>query len=80
MLTLPFDGALATPVVMIALVIAVIVWMLRLAVGPFGHVTLLPWHQAYMRRPTWLRLTLQGIALAIMLLAVASLMGLVQFQ
>jgi hypothetical protein len=54
--------------------------MLRLAVGPFGHVTLLPWHQAYMRRPTWLRLTLQGLALAIMLLAVASLMGLVQFQ
>mgnify|MGYP000889259061 FL=1 len=80
MYTLGFDGSVAMPAILIALVLATIVWMVRLAVGPFGHVKWLFMHQCYLSWPHWLRLTLQGLSLAIMLLALATFLGLVQFR
>ncbi|WP_157729847.1 hypothetical protein [Bacterioplanes sanyensis] len=79
-LILPLDGGVMIPLLLIALVLSATIWMLRLAVGPFGHIKFLYLHQAYLTWPIWLRYTLQSAAVAVMLLSIVTLMGLVQFQ
>lgn len=77
---LPFSADIATPVLLIALVLSCALMMLQLAVGPFGHMKFLHLHQSYMKQPKGLRYPLTAIALLVMAAAATHLLGIWGFQ
>jgi len=79
-MTLPFAAEIATPLLLIALVISAALLMLQLAVGPFGHMKFLHLHQSYIKQPKALRYPLTTIAITIIVLAVSHLLGIWGFQ
>lgn len=78
-MTLPFPADIATPVILIALIFAAALLMLQLAVGPFGHVRFIHLHQSYLKYPAPLRKTLTSVAIIIILIATAHLLGAISF-
>ena len=79
-MTLPFAPEIATPLLLIALVISATLLMLQLAVGPFGHMKFLHLHQAYIKQPKVLRYPLTALAIIVVVLAVSHLLGLWGFE
>lgn len=79
-MVLPFAAETATPLLFIALVVAVTLLMLQLAVGPFGHIKFLHLHHRYTKQPKALRYPLLLLALLIILATVSHLGGVIQFQ
>lgn len=78
-MTLPFPADIATPIILIALVLAAVLLMLQLAVGPFGHVRFIHLHQSYRKYPAILRKALSSAAITIIIIAFAHLLGLIAF-
>lgn len=79
-MTLPFAAEIATPLLLIALVVAATLLMLQLAVGPFGHMKFLHLHQAYIKQPKALRYPITMVAVIVIVLAVTHLLGIWGFQ
>lgn len=78
-MTLPFPADIATPVILIALVLAATLLMLQLAIGPFGHARFIHLHQSYLKYPAPLRNAFMSAAIIIILIAVAHLLGAISF-
>lgn len=79
-MTLPFAADIATPLLLVLLVLSATLLMLRLALGPFAHIRFLHLHQAYLNWPGGLRLALQSVAVCIIVISVLHLLGGITFS
>lgn len=77
---LPFPAEVATPILLITLVLSAALLMLQLAVGPFGHMKFLYLHQAYLKQSRLLRYPLTALALTTIIAAITHLLGIWGFQ
>lgn len=77
---LPLPADVATPVLLVALVLSAALLMLQLAVGPFGHMKFLHLHQAYLKQSKALRYPLTAVALLTIIAAASHLLGIWDFQ
>lgn len=66
----------ANPWLLLAMLPAAALLMLHLAVGPFGHPTLLHWHVSWRKRSSALKYGLLLIAITLLILGTAQLLGL----
>ena len=64
--------------VLIAMVPAMVLLMLHLAIGPFGHVRFLHWHLRWKKTPVWLQRILLLLASAVLLAGASHLLGIWQ--
>lgn len=64
--------------VLIAMVPAMVLLMLHLAIGPFGHVRFLHWHLRWKTMPVWLQRILLLLATGILLAGASHLLGIWQ--
>jgi hypothetical protein len=64
--------------VLIAMVPSMVLLMLHLAIGPFGHVRFLHWHLRWKTMPVWLQRILLLLATGILLAGASHLLGIWQ--
>lgn len=64
--------------VLIAMVPAMVLLMLHLAIGPFGHVRFLHWHLRWKTMPVWLQRILLLLATGILVAGASHLLGIWQ--
>ena len=64
------------PALLIAMVVAVVIIMLQLGIGPFGHPSRMHWHQRFVQIAPATRNMLMGICAATLVLSITHLLGL----
>lgn len=63
---------------LVGMVPAMVLLMLHLAIGPFGHMRFLHWHLRWKKSPLWLQRTLLLLAIAVLLAGGSHLLGIWQ--
>lgn len=64
------------PWLLLAMLPSAAILMLHLAVGPFGHPTLLHWHRHWKKLPSVLHYFVLGLAVFALILGTSQLLGL----